>query len=215
MYIWAMYEREIFFYKYTLKGVKGEMELNNTNGVEIIKYTVLGALSYFIAGLVEGIVLLRYEAMLSFPAEGIIGGLIFGFFLVKHFNVVRTVLASLAAIVIGLFVGAFIGLLIFDGYFVSSLVSGFLVGGIFGLVMGARSKSIQFAIIAAVVFSLGDLITSYVFTWEGGFHGFITEVTGDVGYIVTVVALTALYHGVAIGLGTGLYLKRLKGKGEE
>jgi hypothetical protein len=104
MYIWAMYEREIFFYKYTLKGVKGEMELNNTNGVEIIKYTVLGALSYFIAGLVEGIVLLRYEAMLSFPAEGIIGGLIFGFFLVKHFNVVRTVLASLAAIVIGLFV---------------------------------------------------------------------------------------------------------------
>jgi hypothetical protein len=56
------------------------MELNNTNGVEIIKYTVLGALSYFIAGLVEGIVLLRYEAMLSFPAEGIIGGLIFGFY---------------------------------------------------------------------------------------------------------------------------------------
>lgn len=173
----------------------------------IIKYACLGALSYFIAGIFEGLVLLRYEAMLGFPTEGIIGGLIFGLFISKHFSIIRTIVASLVAIVVGLFAGTFIALIIYDGYLIPSIVSGLLVGAIFSLIMGARSKFILFAIIAAIVFVLGDIIVDNINAWQGGLYNAVTDIVGDKGYMVFIVALTTLYHGIAIGLGTGVYLK--------
>lgn len=178
----------------------------------IIRYTLVGALAYLIAGIVEGFVLLRYEAMLGFPVEGIIGGFILGLFIRKHIKITRTVLASLVAIVIGLFGGAFIGLLIYDGYYVPSIISGLLVGGLFGLIIGAGKESLYFALIGAVVFFVGDMLVDSVNVWEGGFYNFITDLTGEQGYQVVTVAMTALYHGIAIGLGTGIFLKNRSGE---
>jgi len=180
--------------------------------VSIIRYTLVGALAYLIAGIVEGFVLLRYEAMLGFPVEGIIGGLILGLFIRKHITIARTVLASLVSIVIGLFGGAFIGLLIYDGYYVPSIISGLLVGGLFGVIIGAGKESLYFALIGAVVFFVGDMLVDSVNVWEGGLYNFITDLSGEDGYKVVVVAMTALYHGIAIGLGTGIYLRNKKGK---
>ena len=173
----------------------------------IIRYTLAGALAYLIAGIVEGFILLRYEAMLGFPVEGIIAGFILGLFIRKRIKITRTVLASLVAIVIGLFGGAFIGLLIYDGYYVPSIISGLLVGGLFGLIIGAGKESLYFALIGAVVFFVGDMLVASVNVLEGGFYNFITDLSGENGYRVVIVALTALYHGIAIGLGTGVYLR--------
>ena len=173
----------------------------------VIRYTLAGALAFLIAGIAEGFVLLRYEAMLGFPAEGIIGGLILGLFIRKHIKITSTVLASLVSIVIGLFGGAFIGLLIYDGYYVPSIISGMLVGGLFGLIIGAGKESLYFALIGATVFFVGDMLVDSVNVWEGGFYNFITDISGEQGYQVVTVAMTTLYHGIAIGLGTGIYLK--------
>jgi hypothetical protein len=186
--------------------------MDTSKNGSIIRYTLVGALAFLVAGIVEGFVLLRYEAMLGFPVEGIIGGLIFGLFIREHIRITRTVLASLVAIVIGLFGGAFIGLLIYDGYYIPSIISGFLVGGLFGLIIGAGKESVYFALVGAVVFFAGDMIVDSVNVWEGGFYNSITELSGEQGYQVVIVAMTALYHGIAIGLGTGIYLKNKRGK---
>ncbi len=171
---------------------------------------MVGALAYLIAGIIEGFVLLRSEAIFGFPTEGIIGGLIFGLFIKNHIKITKTILASLVAIVVGLYGGAFIGLLIYDGYQVPSLISGMMVGGLFGLIIGAGKEFIYFAVIGAIVFVVGNIIVSSVNVWEGGFYNFLTDLFGEQGYQMITVAINALYHGVAIGLGTGIYLNKFR-----
>jgi hypothetical protein len=161
-----------------------------------------------IAGILGGLVLLRYEAILGFPAEGIIGGLLFGLFIRDHVRITKTIVASLFAILIGLFGGAFIGLLIYDGYYVPSIISGLLVGGIFGLIIGAGKRAYPFALIGAVVFLLGDLVTSMFNVWGGDIYNLTTDMIGENGYQIAVVAINSLFHGIALGLGTGLYIKK-------
>lgn len=181
--------------------------MDNSKSGSVLRYTLLGALAYLIAGIIEGFVLLRYEAILGFPVEGIIGGLIFGFFIASHVKIIRTVFASLVAIVVGLFSGAFIGLSLQNGYLISFVISGVLVGGLFGLIIGAKKYILPFAVIGALVFVLGRAIMSYVNVWVGGFYNFF-NFAGEQGYMVATVALNTLFHGIALGLGTGIYLKR-------
>ena len=180
----------------------------NSGSGSVIRYTLLGALAYLIAGILEGFVLLRYEAVIGFPVEGIIGGLIFGFFIAAHVKIIRTILASVVAIVVGLFSGAFIGLSLQNGYLISFVISGLLVGGLFGLIIGAKKHVLHFAIIGAIVFALGRIITSYVNVWGGSFYNFFTDFAGEQGYMVATFALITLFHGIALGLGTGIYLNR-------
>ncbi len=182
--------------------------MDNSGSGSVIRYTLLGALAYLIAGIIEGFVLLRYEASLGFPVEGIIGGLIFGFFIATHVKIIRTILASLVAIVVGLFAGAFIGLIIYDGYHIPFVISGMLVGSIFGLIIGAKKHVLYFAVIGAFIFFLGRIITSYVNVWNGGFYNFFADFAGEQGRMVVTVALNTLFHGIALGLGTGIYLNR-------
>lgn len=176
----------------------------------IVGYTFAGLLAFLIAGVAEGFVLLSSEAILGFPVEGIIGGLIFGMFIKDYISIPRTTLASLVAIVVGLFGGAFIGLLIYDGYFIPSLISGMLVGGLFGLVIGAGKESLYFALIAGAVFVIGDIALDSVNVFEGGFYNLLNDFIGEQGFKVVIVAMTSMYHGIAIGLGTGVYLKNKK-----
>ena len=172
----------------------------------IIICVVAGALAFLLAGTAAGIVLLKQEGLVGFPVEGIVGGLVFGFFMRRHFSIVRTVIASTLAIVLGLFGGAFIGLLIFDGYGVPALISGFVTGAAFSLVMGFGKKFLRFSLICAVVFFLGDMCLNYINVWNGPLYNFIAGRFGEDGYKVAIVALTAVYHGKAIGFGTGIHL---------
>lgn len=182
--------------------------MNSSKSSSIIHYTLFGALAFFIAGIIEGFVVLRYEAIISFPLEGVIGGLLFGLGIAKHVKVIRTTLASLVAIIVGLFWGAFLGLVIYDGYQIPFIISGLLVGGLFGLIIGANKHFLQFAVIGAIVFVFGDVLVSLVNIQGGNIYNFFTNFLGERGFTVLIVALTAMYHGIALGLGTGIYLKK-------
>lgn len=172
----------------------------------IIICVIAGGLAFLIAGTAAGIVLLKQEGLVGFPVEGIVGGLVFGFFMKGHYSIVKTVIASTLAIVLGLFGGAFIGLLIYDGYGVPALISGFLTGAAFSLVMGFGRKFLRFSLVCAAVFFLGDMCLNYINVWNGPFYNYIAGRFGEDGYKVAIVALTAVYHGKAIGLGTGIHI---------
>lgn len=172
----------------------------------IIISIIAGGLAFLLAGTAAGIVLLKQEGLVGFPVEGIVGGLLFGFFMRRHYSIGRIVIASTLAIVLGLFGGAFIGLLIFDGYGIPSLLSGFITGAVFSLVMGFGKAFLRFSLICAAMFFLGDMCLDYINMWNGPFYNFIAGRLGEDNYKVAVVALTAVYHGKAIGLGTGIHL---------
>ncbi|MBB6444479.1 hypothetical protein [Bacillus benzoevorans] len=153
----------------------------------------------------------KIHLAVSSSTEGLIGGLIFSFFIATHVKQIRTILASLVAIVVGLFGGALIGLSIYDGCQIPFLISGMLVGGLFGLIIGAKKYVLHFAVIGALVFVLGKIILLYV---DALFYHFFTDFAWDQGHMVVTVALNALFHGIALGLGTGIYLKRSRHKQE-
>jgi len=168
--------------------------------------TAAGALSFLLAGIASGVVLLRFEGIVGFPVEGAVGGLLFGLFISRHFSVTRTVIASTLAITIGLFEGALVGLFIFDAYGVPALVSGAFVGIVFGIAMRFGKRFLGFALICSVIFLLGDTAMGFINVTGGPLYTLVTGKLGESGYKVAVTALTALYHGIAIGLATGVRL---------
>lgn len=182
------------------------MERSHLDLKRIIICIIAGAIAFLIAGTAAGIVLLQQEGQIGFPVEGIVGGLVFGFFMKGHYSIVRTVIASTLAIVIGIFGGAFVGLLIYDGFGVPALISGFLTGAVFSLVMGFGKGFLRFSLICAVIYFLGDMFLNYINVGNGPFFDFVTGRLGEDGYKVAIVALTAVYHGKAIGLGTGVQM---------
>jgi hypothetical protein len=163
-------------------------------------------LAFLVGGIAAGVLLLSQEALVGLPAEGIIGGLVFGYFIRKNCSIMRTVIASTIAVFLGFFMGAFAGLLIYDSYGVPALISGFMTGALFSLIMGFGKEFLRFAAISAAVFFLGDMILNSINVFEGPFFNLIVGSIGVMGYNVVIVSLTALYYGIAIGLGTGIHL---------
>lgn len=193
------------------------METANRKPISVSGCLALGAISFFLAGIASGIVLLKYEGFVGFPVEGAVGGLIFGFFMRRHFSITRIVIASALAITIGLFEGALTGLFLYYSYGVPALVAGAFTGIVFGIAMGFGKRFLGFALICAAVFLLGDAAIGFINVTGGPFYKLATGTLGESGFKVAIVALTALYHGIAIGLGTGVRLSvdsRLKDKGK-
>jgi len=145
---------------------------------------------------------------LGFSAEEIIGGLILGLLLRKHLLAGRIVLPSTLAILLGLFSGAFIGLLIYDGFSVPALISGCITGAVFGAIMGLKKDLLVFALSGTLIFFLGDLVLSAINVWNGLLYKVINQTMGETSCRVIIVTLTALYHGMGIGLGLGIHQAR-------
>lgn len=182
------------------------METENRKPRSVLGCTAAGALSFLLAGIASGLVLLRFEGIIGFPVEGVVGGLLFGLFISRHFSVTRTVIASTLAITVGLFEGSLVGLFIYAAYGVPALTAGAFTGIVFGIVMRFGKRFLGFALICSVIFILGDTAMGFINVTGGPLYTLVTGRLGESGYKVAVTALTALYHGLAIGLATGVRL---------
>jgi len=174
----------------------------------VFQYLLYGALAFGLGGIVAGFILQSQEGLLGFSAEGSTGGLILGLLLRKSFRVGRIVLASTLAILLGLFSGAFIGLLIYDDFGVPALISGCIAGAVFGAVMGLKKELLIFALSGTLIFFSGGLVLNAINVWNGPFYNFIHQTLGETAYEIIIVTLTALYHGMGIGLGLGIHQAR-------
>ena len=174
----------------------------------ITQYTLLGALVFFAAGIASGLALLVSEGLIGFSVEGITGGLLFGFFIRKYFSMIRTMIAATISLVVGVFTGAFIGLLIYDGFGVPFLIMGFVALSVYRLIMGIKKEFVTFALAGTVIFYLGNLLMDKINVWDGPFYEFVSKTAGENGFKVAIVALGAVFHGIAIGFGTGVYISR-------
>lgn len=183
------------------------MEAANRKQMSVLGCTALGALSFLLAGIASGIVLLKFEGIFAFPIEGAVGGLVFGWFMRKNFCMTRIVIASTLAISIGLFEGALVGLMFYDGFGVPAIVAGAFTGIVFGIAMGFGKRFLGFALICTAVFFLGDAALGLINVVDAPFYKLASGILGESGYKVAISALTALYHGIAIGLGSGIRMK--------
>lgn len=124
----------------------------------------------------------------------------------RNFSVSRTVIASTLAIAIGLFEGLLISLYIYGSFGVPAIVAGAFTGIVFGIAMGFEKRFLGFALICSAVFLIGDAALGFINVTGGPFYNLVTGSLGEGGRKVAVSALAGLYHGIAIGLGTGVRL---------
>lgn len=178
-----------------------------SNPPRIILLTLAGASSFFVAGLVNGWILLYSEFPWGFIAEGFIWGALFWIFIREHFNLVKVVAAAILADVFSTFIATFVGLMLPVPRFVAYMIMGILMGLIFGGVLGGKRGILLFSAIGAVGFLIGGVLFDTVNLWSGSVVNWVNEMFGPMGWNVIAPGLTGIFKGTAMGLAMGVFEK--------
>lgn len=175
------------------------------NPSRIILLTLAGAFTFFVAGLVNGWILLYSEFPWGFIAEGFLWGALFWIFIRERFNLVKVVVAAILADVFSTFIATFVGLMLPVPRFVAYMVMGIVMGLIFGGILGGERGILIFSAIGAMGFLIGGALFDSVNLWSGSFVDSVNEIFGPMGWNVIAPGLTGIFKGAAMGLAMGVF----------
>ena len=177
------------------------------NPSRIMLLTFAGAVTFFVAGLVNGWILLYSEFPWGFIVEGFLWGALFWIFVRERFTLVKVVAAAILADVFSTFIATFVGLMLPVPRFVAYMIMGIVMGLIFGGVLGGKRGILIFSAIGAVGFLIGGVLFDSVNLWSGSFVEGVNDIFGPMGWNVIAPGLTGIFKGTAMGLAMGVFWK--------
>lgn len=165
---------------------------------------MISSVSFFLGGLIGGVLLLSTEWPWPYLLEGAVGGLLLGAFLRRRYAVWLPILAGMLSIALGMLAASSVGLLIDMPFSLAMILGGAVAGAIFGGLLKAGRATLIFILVCAIGFSLGQVLLETFRQNFTAFYDWIAQIAGDNGGAVLDVGLMGLYQGFSFGLALAL-----------